>query len=412
MNNFFKDIRTIERMTAGPLGYHLPKYALVLHTNGYTRSTGRRMLDTVTDFNQWLQTKRILPGQITSDHAEQYLRRLDRTHAWPFTSGRVALTRWLTLLREQKMISSTATPAPGPAEQVVSDYDHYLDRQCGLSCRTRAAYGPLVLRFLTNKFGRGSINLKKLCASDLIQCVRDYALGRSGKRALLMASALRSFLRFARYRGDLVADLAAHVPSVAAGPATLMPKAFSSGQVKQILAHCPQDTTVGRRDYAILLLLARLGLRASEVIHLRLDDLDWEASSIKLRGKCNRLDELPLPKDVGTAIAAYLKNDRPRARNSRHVFLLSRAPLTGFKCVSSVCLIVKQALARAGIDSTKKGSHQFRHTLACEMLRHGRSLGEIGEILRHRSPDTTAIYAKVDFSTLRPLALAWPGGAL
>lgn len=412
MNKFFKDTRTIERMKDGPLGRHIPEYALMLHANGYTRSSGRRMLETVTSFNRWLQAKRIQPRQITSHHVERYLQHNKQTHTWSFTGSRVAVTRWLVLLREQNVVLPPTPRMLMPGEQLVNDYDHYLDQQRGLSFRTRTTYRPLALLFLTGKFGHGPIDLRKLCASDLIECVRNYAMGRSRRRAWVMATALRSFLRYARYRGDIVTDLAIHVPAVAGGPATSPPRSLPSGQVEQILEHCPQDTAVGRRDYAILLLLARLGLRASEVIELMLDDLDWEAGNIRIRGKCNRLDQLPLPKDVGTAIAAYLKHDRPRATNSRHVFLLAKAPWSGFKEASSVYMIAKQALTRAGIDSPQKGAHQFRHSLACEMLRQGRSLGEIGEILRHRSPDTTAIYAKVDFSTLRPLAFPWPGGAL
>lgn len=405
MNKFFKNTRTIERMKEGPLGRHVPQYALMLHADGYARTSGRRMLETVTDFNRWLQKKRIQPGQMISCHVERYLQHIKRTCPRPFTGSRVAVTRWLALLREQKMIPPPSPPMLVPSELVVSDYDHYLDQQRGLSCHTRTAYRYLVFRFLTHKFGRGPIDLKKLCASDLIECVRGYAVGRSNKQAFRMASALRSYLRYARYRGDIISDLAAHVPSVASGPASSLPKSLPPGQVDQVLSFSPQNTAVERRDYAILLLLARLGLRASEIIGLMLDDLDWEAGSIRIRGKCNRLDQLPLPKDVGAAIAIYLKHDRPRTTNSRRVFLLARAPLAGFKSSSSVGVIVKQALIRAGIDSPKKGSHQFRHTLACELLRRGCSLGEIGEILRHRSPDTTAIYAKVDFSSLRPLAL-------
>jgi site-specific recombinase XerD len=349
---------------------------------------------------------------MNSHQVERYLQRVNQTHTWPFTSSRVALTRWLTLLREQNVVPPPTPRTLLPGEQVANDNDHYLDQQRGLSARTRTTYRPLVFRFLTDKFGDGPIDLRRLCASDLIECVRNYIKGRSRRRAWLMATALRSFLRYARYRGDIVTDLAVHVPAVAGGPATSPPRSLPSGQVEQILEHCPQDTAVGRRDYAILLLLARLGLRASEVIELRLDDLDWDAGNLRIRGKCNRLDQLPLPKDVGTAIAAYLKHDRPRPTKFRHVFLLVNAPLSGFKQSSSVHLIVKQALARAGVDSPRKGAHLFRHSLACEMLRRGRSLGDIGEILRHRNPDTTAIYAKVDFSTLRPLAFPWPGGDL
>ena len=146
------------------------------------------------------------------------------------------------------------------------------------------------------------------------------------------------------------------------------------------------------------------------MIGLTLEDIEWEYGRITIRGKMNRLDQLPLPADVGKAIAAYLKRGRPRTSNTRHVFLLAKAPWTGFKTSALVCHIVSQALTRAGIDSPRTGAHLFRHTLACEMLRQGRSLSEIGEILRHRSPDTTAIYAKVDLLALQSLALPWAGG--
>jgi integrase len=168
---------------------------------------------------------------------------------------------------------------------------------------------------------------------------------------------------------------------------------------------------MGRRDYAILLLLARLGLRSGEVVRLTLDDIDWQNSDITVAGKMGRLDKLPLPADVGEAIAAYLTNGRPRVPESRRLFIRSRAPLTGFKDQQGVGSVVEHALARAGIHSPRKGAHQFRHTLASDLLRRGRSLSEIGELLRHRSPQTTSIYAKVDFHSLRPLALAWPGGS-
>ena len=142
-----------------------------------------------------------------------------------------------------------------------------------------------------------------------------------------------------------------------------------------------------------------------------LEDVDWENGRITIHGKMNRVDQLPLPADVGKAIAAYLKHGRPRNPDTRRLFLLARAPLTGFKSSASIAFIVKQALARARIDGPpRQGAHLLRHTLACEMLRKGRLLTEIGEILRHRSPDTTAIYAKLDMVALRPLALPWPGG--
>jgi site-specific recombinase XerD len=227
-----------------------------------------------------------------------------------------------------------------------------------------------------------------------------------------MTTALRSFLRFARYRGEITLDLATCVPAVASWSLSTLPKSLPPAQVEQVLAHaCERSTAVGRRDYAILLLLARLGLRGGEVCNLVLEDIDWDSSRIAIRGKGDRVARLPMPADVGKAIAAYLQNGRPRVSGDRRLFLRVRAPLTGFKAQGSVGSVVKHALQRAKIDSPRKGSHQFRHTLATTMLQKGSSLSEIGEVLRHRSPDTTAIYAKVDLLSLRSLALPWPGGA-
>jgi site-specific recombinase XerD len=173
------------------------------------------------------------------------------------------------------------------------------------------------------------------------------------------------------------------------------------------MSSCDLRTGVGRRDYAILLLLARLGLRAGEIVSLMLDDIDWESGTLSIHGKGGRESTLPLLPEVGASIAAYLKDGR-QTSESRNVFLCNQAPIRGFKNHIAVCNIVKYALARAGIDSPGKGAHQFRHALAVQMLRRRASLSEIGEVLRHRSPDTTAIYAKVDLSSLRNLAPRWP----
>jgi site-specific recombinase XerD len=408
MNKFFDDRRTIERMTEGVLGQYVSQYAAGLHAEGYTRLSARRILNTVADFNSWLKRKRIAPAQICSKHTEMFLRYRRRGVSRPCTSASAALVRWLKLLRALGVIPEPVMPAPTPIEKVVEDYHGYLLKARSLSWRTRMTYLPLARRFLLSKFGSGDVDLSKLRAADIINYVQQCAKGLSRTRAGLTRSTVRSFLQFARYRGDLVLDLAAHVPSVAGWSLSTLPKSLSPGQVEQALACCPRSTAIGRRDYAILLLLARLGLRAAEVIDLTLEDIEWENGRITIRGKMNRLDQLPLPADVGKAIAAYLKRGRPRTSNSRRVFLLAKAPWTGFKGASLVTHIAGQALTRAG--APRKGAHVFRHTLATEMLRRGRSLSEIGEILRHRSPDTTAIYAKVDLLALQPLALPWMGG--
>jgi site-specific recombinase XerD len=229
-------------------------------------------------------------------------------------------------------------------------------------------------------------------------------------RAKILVSALRSFLRYARYRGDIRSDLVAAVPSVANWSMASIPRGIAPDQVRQLLAQINRRTAVGRRDYAILLLLVRLGLRCGEVAFLELEDIDWKDGSLTVRGKGSRRVQLPLPADVGEAIAEYLRHGRPRT-GSRQVFLRARAPVRGFLDPCAVRTIVSRGLKRAGIDAPTMGAHQFRHGLAADMLRHGASLSEIGEILGHRSPETTKIYAKVDLDALRTLALPWPGGA-
>jgi integrase len=189
-----------------------------------------------------------------------------------------------------------------------------------------------------------------------------------------------------------------------------LPVYLRGEQVARILQQTARTTVSGRRDYAILLLLARLGLRAGEVASLRLDDLNWEQGSLTIRGKGGRWARMPLPQDVGEAIIDYLANGRPSSTD-RRLFLRTHAPRTGFRNATTISIIASKALARARIDHPRGGAHIFRHSLATEMLRRGSSLAQIGDVLRHQHPDTTRIYAKVDVRALRELAMRWPGGA-
>lgn len=218
---------------------------------------------------------------------------------------------------------------------------------------------------------------------------------------------MRSFLRYARYRGYIQLDVAAAVPWVASWSMTSIPKAIAPEHARRVLASCDRRRAVGRRDFAMLMLVARLGLRAGEVASLTLDDIDWHAGTLTVHGKGAQESPLPLLASVGEAIAAYLTRGRPRCQ-SRRVFLRMHAPIRGFKTEKPVSTAVGRALARAGIDSPHRGAHQFRHALASHMLRHKSSFAEIGEILRHKHPDTTRIYAKVDLTSLRALAVPWP----
>lgn len=226
-----------------------------------------------------------------------------------------------------------------------------------------------------------------------------------------MVSALRSFFRFLRHRGDITIDLAACVPPIASWKFSTLPKFLPPDQVQRVLNHCNRQTAKGRRDYAILLLLARLGLRACEIVGLTLDDIHWQAGTISIRGKANRQAMLPLPPDVGQAIAVYIKNDRT-ACSTRRVFIRMRAPRRGFANSIAISTIVARSLKKAGIDAPHTGAHLFRHSLATQMLRQGATLSDIALLLRHRSLNTTTLYAKVDVTALHALAQPWPGGVL
>jgi integrase/recombinase XerD len=412
MNRFFKDIPTIQRMKQGPLSHYLMRYADELIARGYSRKSGRRKLQLAADFTRWLHRKKIVANGIIDKHVGDYLLSRKRSGVRIHLGDRAAVTGFLNLLREQEFIKQRIPrPPPTPGEKVLLEYDLYLQKERSLSEATRINYVPFIRQFLLSRFGRERVELSRLRALDVLKFVRRAASQLKSKRVLLMTTALRSFLRFARYRGEVTLDLAACVPSVASWSLSTLPRALPPVQVEQVLANVRQRSSpVGRRDYAILLLLARLGLRGGEVANLVLEDIDWENSRITIRGKGERVSHLPMPNDVGKAIAAYLQKGRVRA-GDRRLFLRVRAPLTGFKSQGSVGTVVAHALQRAKIDSSRKGSHQFRHTLASTMLQNGSSLSEIGEVLRHRSPDTTAIYAKVDLLSLRSVALPWPGGA-
>jgi site-specific recombinase XerD len=268
-------------------------------------------------------------------------------------------------------------------------------------------YIPFARRFLIERFQQGPVLIRDLKAADISSFVLRHAPTMGCRRAQLMTTAFRSFFRFLFQNGELQADLAGSVPTVADWRLSAVPKHLRPEEVRRVLGGCDRNTSTGRRDYAVLLLLARLGLRAGEVVSLQLDDIDWRAGEILIRGKGLLHDRMPLPHDVGKALTSYLRMDRPRCQ-TRHVFVCMKAPRCGFAGPSTVSTIVRRALDRAGLHPAVKGAHLLRHSLARTMLHAGASMGEIGEVLRHRVPSTTEIYAKLDFDALRSLAHRWP----
>jgi integrase/recombinase XerD len=400
----------LSRPLEGPLAVHIGSFAQWASERGYALYSVYRRVLLAACFSRWLGEKAVRLRSVSSAHSAQYLRYRAR-RVQLCRSDAAALRQLIDFLRRQRVIPAEKSPACrlSPVEQCAQGFERHLRDERALARATIVNYLPFIRCFLHDRFGNGQVKLSRLCADDVVRFVQRQALRLHLKRAKLLTSALRSFLRYARYRGDITLDLAAAVPVVANWSMTSIPRAIPADHVRQLLASISRRTAIGRRDYAILLLLARLGLRSSEVAFLELDDIDWKAGRLSVRGKSGRRTELPLPTDVGEAIVAYLQHGRPRS-NNRRVFLRGKAPVRGLLGPSAISSLVRHALERAGIDAPTRGAHQFRHALATQMLRHGASLTEIGELLGHRSPETTKIYAKVDLDALRTLALPWPGG--
>lgn len=410
MKTLYKDSCTLKRMHDGLLGAHVDDFARQMLEQGYARTSIRYALQLVANFGRWLSKHRIAVPQLTAEHLARYLRY--RSRCRHFRSGDVSiLRRLLALLVEQGVVTEAPPIEPTSAERLEREFQRYLEQERRLAPASVLNYLEFARRFLDENYGEGEVRLDQVHAANVVGFVqREAARLHHAKRAKLMTSALRSFLQFARYRGLIKVDLRMSVPTVANWSMASLPRALSSDELQRLLSSCERESAVGCRNWAILLLLARLGLRAGEVVALALDDLDWAAGEICIRGAGMRADRLPIPQEVGEALAGYLRHVRP-ACASRQVFVRIRAPHRGFATSAAISTLVMRALARAGLNPAHTGAHLLRHTAATQMLRQGASLAEIGELLRHRNEQTTMIYAKVDLDLLRPLALPWPGGA-
>lgn len=394
-----------QRLQSGPLAPHVDAFERRLSDLGYASSTRREKLRVVADFGRWLERRGVAIADVDEHIVVDYHGRSGR---------RGDSTTLADLLEALRSAGVVRRPVPAtvecPRERVVLEFARYLVEERALSQASLNNSLPFVRSFLVHRFGADPVVLGDLRAPDVTRFLLQKVHTVGVSRAKLMVGALRSFFRFLRWRGDITIDLAYTVPRVADWRLSSLPKSLPTGDVERLLMSCRRATVTGQRDYALLLLLARLGLRAGEVVALTLDDIDWDAGELKVRGKGGREDRLPIPRDVGRAMATYLRQGRPRDCTTRQFFVRRKAPLRGFASSVAVCTIVKRALERAGIASPRKGAHLLRHSLATEMLRRGAPLAEIGEVLRHRLVDTTAIYAKVDLVALRALAQLWPSG--
>ena len=412
LEKFLERLGADQRGQRNPLLVQVLPFADSLMESGYAGTTIQSKLGLLIDLGEWLRRRglavkdldeRRIETFITDSRRNGLLRRGDRT----------TLRQLLDHLREHHVVQRvTPTCDVSPLAAILDRYEKHLRSERGLTTATIINYLPFARKFLSDRFGEGPFLLKVVRPCDISGFILRHARTMSCRRAQLMTTVFRSFFRFLFQRGELQVDLAPSIPTVADWRLSTLPRYITAEEVIRVLGSCDRHTATGRRDYALLLLLARLGLRAGEIVAMQLEDIDWRSGEILVRGKGLLYDRMPLPVDVGQALAVYLRHDRPSSK-TRRVFVCRKAPQRGFSGPSTVSTIVRRALDRAGLHPGFKGAHLLRHSLATSMIRSGASMSEIGEILRHRSPSTTEIYAKLDFEGLRSLAQPWPnlGGA-
>jgi site-specific recombinase XerD len=384
-------------------------FRLELARLGYTAGSAELQLGLVAHLSRWLADQGLRVGELTPERTKQFFDVRRRSGYTAYRSER-SLSPLQGYLRRLGVLSAPTPPvASTPLEKLLEDYRSYLVRERGVGISVNP-YLAKARRFLSERSSPAalSLELESLTASDVRRFVlRECGRGYSVSYAKNLVAALRSLLRYLYVKGLTPVQLTPAVPGVAGWRGRSLPRALEGELVARLLASCNRQSATGRRDYAILLLLVRMGLRAGEVAALELEDVDWRQGEITIRGKGNRHERLPLPVDVGEALVDYLRQDRPRHECPK-LFMRAQAPRAGLAS-NGVTMVVHLACDRAALPHV--GAHRLRHTAATEMLRGGARLSEVEQVLRHRSLATTAIYAKVDRVALRPLAQPWPGGA-
>jgi integrase/recombinase XerD len=387
---------------SGPLVPFVAGFHDDLERQGYTPLGAECQLRVMAHFSRWLAGRKLGTSELTTARVEQFLR----------ARRRAGYTVWLSpkgvapLLAHLRGLGVVPAPEPMPAtpiDDLLARYRSYLLEERGLATPSTVSYVYVARLFLLGRPSAPGADLSGLEVSDVLSFVTDQCQLRNPPS---ITCGLRSFLRYC-YLSDLTSrSLAEAVPSVASWRLAALPKALEPDDVRKLLECCDRDTAVGQRDLAILTVLVRLGLRAGEVAALELGDIDWRTGEVVIRGKGPRIDRLPLPADVGEAIATWLHHGR-KACPCPNVFTRVRAPRQALSS-SGVSAVVAGAGQRAGLPVVH--AHRLRHTAATEMLRAGSNLDEVGQVLRHQKLLTTSIYAKVDRTTLSALALPWPGG--
>ncbi len=406
VNSYYTRLWILKRYLIGPIGPHLISFSEFLAKRGYSYATGQRYVREVGHLSRWLDQQGVGIAELNDQIIRTYL-------CFRFPDNHLQVKKWSYqhLLRylQQTGIVEIQKTVETPLDQCIARYQKHMVKNQGLSKETIRVRIRVARNFLSLLFGEKSLEFSQVLPSH----IEKYFLNRSHhcntNTLKTESSALRCFLRFLQFRGDISSYLVDSVPTVPSWRHTTIPEFLDTDDINLLIQNCKRETPKGQRDIAILLLLIRLGLRAIEICRLTLEDIDWGTGFITILGKSGKRDRLPLIQDVGEAISTYLCRGRPQC-STRYVFVRAIAPFTPFSSSSSVANVVRNALRRANLNPTRRGTHLLRRSLATMMLQEGASLTEIGQILRHQKADTTAIYAKVDLGRLRPIARTWPEG--
>jgi integrase/recombinase XerD len=390
----------------GPLAPYAEGFRENLLGQGYTWGSVAHQIHLMAHVSRWLEVRGLGPAALDEHLTGQFLA-ARRANGYAAMRSARALVPLLGYLRGLGVAAAPWTPQPqAPADRLAARFAEHLVRERGLAAESVRSYTGVARRFLAGMAAAGGAGAEGLTAADVTGFVRRECGRRGVASAKATVTGMRALLRFLYLDGQVAAPLAEAVPSAACWQLAALPRGVSPAELARLLDGCDRGTVAGRRDVAILLLLARLGLRAGEVAALELGDISWRQGEITVRGKGSRRDSLPLPADVGEAVAGWLARGRPRNAAGQAVFVRLRPP-HGQLASTSVSFVVRRACARAGIAAA--GAHRLRHTAAASMLAAGGTLAEIGQVLRHARPGTTAIYAKADLLALSPLARPWPG---
>jgi len=409
LEKIYRNKSLIQELRNGLLGDYIDYFATYLYELGYALKCLPNRFAVISSLSQWLTKRNISLVDLDEKQLAHFTRfRKRQTGRFSQRGDQHILNLFIDYLHREKVIPKPlpVKPENNPVKNIVQAYAQHLDEDKGLCATTIKRNVFIIYEFLTEQFGKSRVIFSNITRDNILTYLSSNKKNRSKKSIQVSASVFRSFLRYLVMIGKIKHELTDCIPAMSGWRNAGLPVFLVKSEIKQLLKACDRRTHKGCRNYAILLLLLRLGLRASEVINLSLDDINWQVGELTIYGKGRKHRILPLPDDVGQALVAYLRCVRPKSID-RKIFVRSRAPYKGLRSPSDITSIVCRTLNAAGLHPKQMGAHLLRYTAAAETLNKGGTLFEIGQLFGHSSIDTTALYTKIDVNNLRELAQPW-----